>query len=35
MKKENVPAYELVLCQEVPDIHSTGFLWRHKKVEPE
>ena len=31
MKKENVPAYELVLCQEVPDIHSTGFLWRHKK----
>ena len=31
MKKENVPAYELVSCQDIPDIHSKGFLWRHKK----
>ena len=31
MKKENVPAYELVSCQDIPDIHSKGSLWRHKK----
>ena len=31
MKKENVPAYELVSSQEIPDIHSKGSVWRHKK----
>ena len=35
MKKENVPAYELVSCQDIPDIHSKGSLWRHKKAVPE
>src|SRR5699024_6966816 len=31
MKIENVQAYELILRQEIPDIHSTGYLLKHKK----
>lgn len=31
MRKENVPAYELITSQDIPDIHSKGSLWRHKK----
>lgn len=31
MKIEAVPAYELVMCQDIPDIHSTGYLLKHKK----
>lgn len=31
MKIENVPAYEQVLEQEIPDIHAKGSLWKHKK----
>ncbi|HJC50907.1 MAG TPA: insulinase family protein [Candidatus Anaerostipes avistercoris] len=31
MNIENVQAYELILCQDIPDVHSTGYLLRHKK----
>ena len=31
MKIEAVPAYELVMCQDISDIHSTGYLLKHKK----
>ncbi|MBQ6322139.1 MAG: insulinase family protein [Lachnospiraceae bacterium] len=31
MNIKNTPAYELILQQELPDIHSTGYLLRHKK----
>lgn len=31
MNIENVQAYELIMCQDIPDVHSTGYLLRHKK----
>lgn len=31
MKIENIPAYEQILEQEIPDIHAKGSLWKHKK----
>ena len=31
MRIEQVPAYELVLTQDIPDIHSKGYLLKHKK----
>ena len=31
MKIENVKAYELIKKQEIADLHSTGWLLRHKK----
>ena len=31
MRKENVPAYEQIMEQEIPDIHAKGSLWKHKK----
>lgn len=31
MKIENIPAYEQILAQEIPDIHAKGSLWKHKK----
>lgn len=31
MKMEQIPAYELVTEQEIPDIHSMGYLLKHKK----
>lgn len=34
MKIEAVPAHELVMCQDISDIHSTGYLLKHKKAEP-
>lgn len=35
MKMEQIPAYELVTEQEIPDIHSMGYLLKHKKAVPE
>ena len=32
MKKENIPAYEIVKQEKLTDIHSTGYLVRHKKT---
>ena len=32
MKKENIPAYEIVKQENLTDIHSTGYLVRHKKT---
>ena len=32
MKKENISAYEIVKEENLPDIHSTGYLLRHKKT---
>ena len=32
MKLENIPAYELVKREDLTDIHSTGYLVRHKKT---
>ena len=31
MKMEQIPAYELVTKQDIPDIHSMGYLLKHKK----
>ena len=31
MKLEAVPGYQLVMQQEIPDIHSKGYLLKHKK----
>lgn len=31
MKIEQIPAYDLVMEQEIPDIHSKGYLLKHKK----
>ena len=32
MKTENIPAYEVVKQENLTDIHSTGYLLRHKKT---
>ena len=32
MKKENIPAYEIVKQENLTDIHSVGYLLRHKKT---
>lgn len=32
MKKENIPAYEVLKQENLTDIHSTGYLVRHKKT---
>ena len=32
MKIENIPAYEIVTQENLTDIHSTGYLLRHKKT---
>ena len=31
MKLEAVPGYQLIMQQEIPDIHSQGYLLKHKK----
>ena len=31
MNLKNIPAYELVMQQDIPDIQSEGYLLRHKK----
>lgn len=35
MKLEAVPGYQLIMQQEIPDIHSQGYLLKHKKAGPE
>lgn len=32
MKTENIPAYEIVTQENLTDIHSTGYMLRHKKT---
>ena len=32
MKKENIPAYEVLKQENLTDIHSAGYLVRHKKT---
>lgn len=32
MKIENIPAYEIVTQENLTDIHSTGYMLRHKKT---
>ncbi|MDO5336542.1 MAG: insulinase family protein [Eubacteriales bacterium] len=32
MKIENLTTYELLLCEQLPDIHSTGYVLSHKKT---
>ena len=31
MRLEGIPAYELIMEQEISDIHSKGYLLKHKK----
>ena len=33
--KKNIPAYEIVKQENLTDIHSVGYLLRHRKQEPD